>query len=298
MRRNTEETGNHKRPQTAKTGDREVRMEHKNKTCRIMAVANQNGGVGKTTTAYNLGHGLAKRGEKVLLVDFDPQGNLSLAFGIEDPESTEPSMNDLLNALLEEEELPGRDAYVHAHRDTALRFDIIPSNINLSTGETNLRNAVDGNTTLRELLEPLRDSYDSIIIDTNPYLGILTINALTACDEVIIPVSPQLWSAAGLQELIKTIGRIKRKLNPGLSVNGILLTICDERTNLCRAATEFITENFGERIKIYGTRIPNSTKVGEANYRSESVSEQHPNCKAATAYDRFTEEILARGGTA
>ena len=260
--------------------------------CRTIAIANQKGGVGKTTTAFNLGYNLAKKGRKTLLVDFDPQGNLSLAFGIESPDELNPSINDLLNLVMSDEELPERETFIHRHRNGNLPLDIVPSNIKLVAGERNLVNAVSGNTTLRELLAPLKESYDNIIIDTNPFLGMLTINALTACDEVVIPVSLQLWSATGLQDLIQTINMVRKKLNPGLTINGILMTMGDERTNLCRAAQKFIVDQYGRNIRIFGTSIPHSTKVGEANYVSSPVSEQNPTGKAALAYEAFAEEVL------
>jgi chromosome partitioning protein len=175
------------------------------------------------------------------------------------------------------------------------KLDIIPSNINLSVSEINLRDEMGGERTLSELLEPLRQEYQYIIIDTNPYLGLLTINALAACDEVIIPVSPQLWSATGLTDLLQTIFKVKRKINPKISVAGILLTICDERTRLFRDAKNLLDESYRDRIKIFSTHIPNTVRIGEANYTSRSIFDYDANSKAAHAYKAFAREVSGDG---
>jgi chromosome partitioning protein len=152
-----------------------------------------------------------------------------------------------------------------------------------------------GEHTLTELLNPLREQYGFIILDTNPYLGLLTINALAACNEVVIPVSPQLWSATGLTDLLQTIFKVKRKINPKIVIGGILLTICDERTRLYKDAKTLIDESYGGKVKIYDTHIPSTIKVGEANYSSLSVMEHDPNGRATTAYKNFAREVLNNG---
>jgi len=261
--------------------------------CKIITVANQKGGTGKTTTARNLGNALADMGEKVLLVDFDPQSNLSMSFGIERPDELTTSMHDILTLMLENgETLPDKSEYI-IQGD---KLDIIPCNMNLAVTEINLRDEMGGEHTLKELLEPLRADYGYIIIDTNPYLGQLTINALAACDEVIIPVSPQLWSATGLTDLLQTIFKVKRKINPNITVAGILLTICDERTRLFREAKSLLDENYGGRIRIFDTHIPNTVKVGEANYYNKSVIDYDANGKAALAYTAFAREVTDNDG--
>ena len=146
------------------------------------------------------------------------------------------------------------------------------------------------------MLEPLRSEYEYIIIDTSPSLGKLTTNALSACDEVIIPVSPQFWSAKGLSDLLQSINRIKKKINPKIIVSGILLTMCDERTILFREAKNLLDTNFGGKVKIFDTHIPHTVKIGEANYSSQSILEYDANSKAAHAYKTFAREVGSNGG--
>ena len=260
--------------------------------CRIICTANQKGGVGKTTTAWNLGYALAQEGKSVLLADCDPQANLSRGFGIANPEELDVAMSDILAMLLKGEELPESSHYIRKGDKPDMVLDIIPANQNLSITEIHLRDEMGGENTLAELLNPLREQYDFLVLDTNPYLGLLTINALAAADEVIIPVSPQLWSATGLTDLLQTIFKVKRKLNPKITIAGILLTICDERTKLYKDAKALIDSSYGGKIKIFDTNIPSTVKVGEANYSSLSVMEHEPNGKASIAYKNFAMEVL------
>jgi chromosome partitioning protein len=256
--------------------------------CKILTVASQKGGTGKTTTACNMGFALSALGKKVLLVDVDPQANLSMSFGIERPDEIEMPMHKVLALVINGDELPEKCEYIKQGE----KLDIIPCNINLSVTEINLRDEMGGEKTLSELLEPLRDDYEYIIIDTNPYLGLLTINALAACDSVIIPVSPQLWSATGLTDLLQTISKVKRKINTRIAVEGILLTMCDERTRLFRDAKELLDNFCKDKIRIFDAHIPNTVKVGEANYSSLSVMAYDAKSKAALAYTTFAREVI------
>jgi chromosome partitioning protein len=261
--------------------------------CKIICVANQKGGTAKTTTAWNLGYALAGEGKSVLMIDNDPQGNLSMAFGIERPDELVTSMSDVMTAIMTESDIPDMSQYVRKVDRPGMTLDIIPANQNLSVTEINLRDETGGEFTLSELLNPLREQYQFIIIDTNPYLGLLTKNALTACDEVIIPVSPQLWSATGLTDLLQNIFKVRRKLNPKIAIGGILLTICDERTRLYKYAKALIDESYNGKVKIYNTHIPSTVKVGEANYSSLSVIEHDPSSRASIAYQNFAKEVMA-----
>ena len=255
---------------------------------KIIAIANQKGGVGKTTTACNLGHALTRLGNSVLMIDFDPQANLSMSVGIEYPDELPMSMPSLLSFVMEDAKLPDKMDYIHK----ANLMDIIPSSIELAVSEIRLRDEMGGENTLKSLLEPLRNDYDYIIIDTNPYLGLLTINALVACDEVIIPVSPQLWSAVGLTDLLGTISKVKRKLNPNISISGILLTICDDRTRLFKEAQSLILDTYGDKLRVFDNHIPSTIKVGEANYASKSIFDYAPDNKVAVAYESLAREVI------
>jgi len=259
--------------------------------CRIFAIANQKGGTGKSTTACNLGNALAADGYRVLCVDLDPQANLSMNFGIESPDNLTFTMHEILPLIMDGVELPKKSEYIHRGE----KLDVIPSNINLSVLEINLRNEPGGAHVLSELLEPLRSDYEYIVLDTSPSIGMLTINALAACDSVIIPVSPQLWSATGLTDLIQTIFKIKRKINPGIEIEGILLTMCDERTRLFRDAKALLDDFSEGKIKIFDTRIPSTVKVGEANYGGVSIIDFDAKSKAALAYMEFAKEVVNNG---
>ena len=269
--------------------------------CKIICVANQKGGTAKTTTAWNLGYALAGEGKSVLMIDNDPQANLSMAFGIERPDELENTMSDALLEVMNGndgggDEAPEMSRYIRKGERQGMVLDIIPANQNLSVTEINLRDEMGGERTLSEMLEPLRADYEYIICDCNPYLGLLTINALAAADEVIIPVSPQLWSATGLTDLLQTIFKVKRKLNPKIAIGGILLTICDERTKLYKDAKTLIDESYAGKVRIFNTHIPSTVKVGEANYSSLAVMEHDPNGRASKAYKNFAMEVINHAG--
>lgn len=234
---------------------------------------------------------LASQGKRVLLVDNDPQANLTTSFGVEGTEELPVTLHELLTMMMEDRDMPDHGQYI-LHGD---KVDLIPSNINLSVTEINLRDELGGEGTLSALLAPLRQHYDYILIDTNPYLGLLTINALTACDSVIIPVSSELWSANGLTDLLKIILKVQRKLNPRIKVSGILITMAHERTVLYREAKDLIDEYFAVSIRIFDTVIPATTQVGRANFHSHSVMDYAPRNKAALAYVEFAKAVLHHG---
>lgn len=256
-----------------------------------MAIASSKGGTGKTTTTFNLAYALANIGNRVLMVDMDPQANLTMCAGIARPDTLKYPMGRLLEGIMEGTPLPDTTEYI-VQEDGV---DIIPCNPDLTVTEINLRNELGGEHTLSELLEPLRAEYDYILIDTAPHIGLLTINALAACDSVIVPVSPQLWSATGLRDLISTVAKIRRKINPRIEIEGILLTMCDERTNLYREVAAMLEEFCGERMRIFPDRIPATVKVGEANYASTSIMKAAPSSKAALAYMALAREVMTDG---
>ena len=256
---------------------------------KIIMIGSMKGGVSKTVTTHNLAYSLQKLGKTVLAVDFDSQANLTTCFGVEDIAAVPVTIGNLMLNQIDDEDMPDTDEYIISRNGV----DFIPSSMVLSAVDSKLRLEMGAEKMLSCILEPLRDSYDYILIDTSPSLGALTINALAAADEVIITVNPQLLAMMGLQDFLKTVKKIKSRVNERLSVAGILLTMCDTRTNLCKTITEQVNENFEGQIRIYNSMIPNTVKVGEAVYYSEPLLEYAPDCKACEAYVRFAEEVVA-----
>lgn len=254
---------------------------------KIIVVANQKGGVAKTSTVRNLSYALAEMGKKVLVVDFDPQYNLTTSFGVL-PTQAPYNTGTLITNLLLDESLPDTNEFIQKIGSV----DLIPSSRSLTVAEANLLMTPDSNDYLAALLNPLRLSYDYIIVDTNPSLGSLTINALTAADEVIIPIDPELFALTGLQALVDTIQKIKRKLNPSIEIGGILFTKCNKRTNLYRRTYGQVTKAF-QSLPIFNCQIPYTVKVGDANSYGMSVMELEQANPASLAYLELAKEVLA-----
>lgn len=256
--------------------------------CKIIVVAAQKGGVGKTSTVRNLSYSLSELGKRVLAVDFDPQFSLTTCFGV-DSDKLEHTSATLMTTMLEDEELTQKkDFLLHIGKT-----DLIPSSIQLSVIEANLRLEMGSEHLFSNLLESLRGDYDYILVDTCPSLGTLTISALTAADEVMIPVNPQLLAVMGLQELTKTILKIKRRLNPKIQFGGILFTMCDKRTNLYKEISGQVDTAYRSGMRIFDSRIPTTVKVGEANGLGLSVMEYDSKSPAALAYMELAKEVLA-----
>ena len=254
---------------------------------KIYMTACMKGGCAKTVTTYNLAYSLKELGKKVLCVDFDSQANLSTCFGVENPAAVPVTIGHLMMAQIEDDELPGFKEYIQSRNGV----DFIPSSMMLSAVDSKLRMEMGSEKMLTGILEPLRGLYDYIIVDTCPSLGTLTINALTAADEVIIAVNPQLLAMMGLQDFIRTVKKVRSRLNDRLQIAGILLTMCDARTNLCKVITEQLTETFDGQIRIFKSVIPNTVKVGESIYYSEPLLEYAPENKACKAYRNLAEEV-------
>ena len=256
---------------------------------KIYMIGAMKGGVGKSVSVFNLAYSLQKRGKRVLAVDFDPQANLTTCFGAED---VDVAIGDLMMAVIEDEELPEREAYIWERNGV----DFIPSSIQLSAVEAKLRLEMGTEKMLAMILEPLKGDYDYILVDTSPSLGALNINAMAAADEVIVTVNPQLLAMMGLQDFLKSVKKIKSRLNEKLNVAGILRTMCDARTILCKTITEQVAETFQGQIRIFESKIPNTVKVGESVYYSEPLIEYAPDSNACRAYNKLAGEVIAYEG--
>ena len=254
--------------------------------CRVIAVSNQKGGVGKTVSCVNLGIGLAQEGKKVLLIDADPQGSLTISLGYEEPDEMEYSLATLMMNIVNDEKLNIEKTILH-HKEGV---DIIPANIELSAIEVSLVNAMSRELILRSMVDRLREFYDYIIIDCMPSLGMMTINALACADSVLIPVQAAYLPVKGLQQLIKTIGRVKKQLNPKLKIEGILLTMVDNRTNYARDISLMVYDTYSASIKVFGTEIPMSVRASEVSVEGGSIYSYDPKGKAAFAYMALTKE--------
>ena len=252
----------------------------------IITVANRKGGVGKTTTTLNLAYSLKELGKKVLVIDLDPQANLTRCFDVENPENIK-TIGHLLMAELEEEESYLVEDYVISYDE----IDLIPSSVYLSATETQMRSETGSERILPEIIEPVREHYDYILIDTSPALGILTINALCAADSVLITADTQMFAVVGINELLKTVKKIKKRVNSKLKVRGILLTMCDNRTNLYKTLIEQVEEMFQGRIRVFHTKIPKTVKVGEAIYSGQSIKKYAKGSSVDVAYDNLAKEI-------
>ena len=256
--------------------------------CKVITVSNQKGGTAKTTSCVNLGIGLASAGKKVLLIDTDPQGSLSISLGYPEPDEMENTLATLMMNIVNDEEFCLEDVLIH-HEEGV---DILPSNIELSAIEVSLVNVMSRELILRQLVERVRDAYDFIIRDCMPSLGMMTINALACADAVLIPVQAAYLPVKGLQQLIKTIGRVKRQLNPKLKIEGILLTMVDNRTNYAKDICSMVYEAYSSSIKVFKTEIPMSVRAAEISAEGSSIYKYDPKGKAAYAYGELTKEVL------
>ena len=256
--------------------------------CKVITVSNQKGGTAKTTSCVNLGIGLASAGNKVLLIDTDPQGSLSISLGYPEPDEMEHTLATLMMNIVNDEEFSLEDVLIH-HEEGV---DILPSNIELSAIEVSLVNVMSRELILKQLVERVRDAYDFIIIDCMPSLGMMTINALACADAVLIPVQAAYLPVKGLQQLIKTISRVRRQLNPKLEIEGILLTMVDNRTNYAKDICSMVYEAYSSSIKVFKTEIPMSVRAAEISAEGSSIYKYDPKGKAAYAYGELTKEVL------
>ncbi len=257
---------------------------------KTIAVCNQKGGVGKTTTTLNLGVGLARQGKKVLLVDADPQSDLTASLGW-NGDALEKSLGRLMYLATQENKPEIRDTIIH-HPEGV---DLIPSNLDLSSMETQLVNAMSREKILSNILRDVEKDYDYILIDCMPSLGMITINALTAADSVIIPVQAQYLPAKGMTQLIRSIDMVRNHTNGKLQINGIVMPLVDNRTNLAKEVIDTLRTKYGMQIRIFDTQIPVAVKAAEASKAGQSIYAYDRDSKPAKAYEALTKEVMRLG---
>lgn len=248
---------------------------------KIIAVANQKGGVGKTTTNVNLGACLVRLGKRILTVDIDPQGNTTSGLGVE----KETLNNSVYEVMINN--VPIREAIVSTMVDG---LDLLPSNINLVGAEIEMTSMIAREHILKGCLDQIRADYDFILIDCPPSLGLLTLNALTAADKVLVPIQCEFFALEGLSQLINTVGLVSQRLNPSLSMEGVVMTMYDPRTNLSQQVVAEVKKYF--QSKVYETMIPRNVRLGEAPSFGLPIMIYDPNCSGAKAYMSLAQEVI------
>jgi len=255
---------------------------------KTIFVGARKGGTGKTMTSASLGVGLSRKGKKTLVIDADSQCSLTLSLGVREPDKLAVTLASVMNNIINERDFDPTDGIIH-HVESV---DLLPANSSLTGIELALAPLIGREAILRQYIEKVSTMYDYIIIDTSPSLDLLTINALTAADSVIIPVAPKFLDAKGLELLLKSIAQIRRQINPRLSIDGILLTMVDRRSNLTREVIASIENAYGGSIRIFGEHIPLSVRAAETSGQGMSIFTHDPRGKVAAAYESLVREVL------
>lgn len=257
----------------------------------VIAVANQKGGVGKTTTTFNLGVAFAKRGKKVLLIDVDPQGNLATIMGWQNPADIPNTLSTLMDESISENTIEAGKAILHHDEGV----DLIPSNLELASMDLRLINVMSREKVLTSVIDTIKDKYDYILIDCSPSLNMININALACSNKVLIPVDSQYLATKGMNTLMQSILKVRKHINSELQVGGIVLTMYDKRTKMSKEMVNDIENTYGNVFQVFDTKIPRTVKIAEASRYGESIFKFDKNNHAADAYNHLAVEVLNYG---